>query len=111
MMTAKIAKDYINEQYSIIKSLNDNFSAVKDGYYFIGRDAACMVWDTMYVLADIKMVMDDEADTKEQMMELLEDLREEYKRGVTPGAACNEKNVLAAINYVIYAVNELYTEC
>lgn len=109
-MTANIAKNFINEQYNVFKSLNYSFSSISKGDHFLGYEAAHMVWDTLYVLADIKLVMDDEADTMEQMMHLLEDLHDEYKSGAIPSGCRVEKNAVDAITRIINAVNDMHCE-
>lgn len=108
-MSATIAKDFINAQHATFKSINESFPALSMGDHFLGYEAANLVWDTLYVLADIRLIM-DEAHTMDEMMALLEEMREEYTRGAIPSGCRVEKNVVDVINRIIRAVTDLYRE-
>lgn len=106
-MSANIAKEYINDQFATFKRINESFPALSMDDHFLGYEAANLVWDTMYVLFDIRLIM-DEAHTKDEMMAMLEEMREEYISGAIPNGCRVEKNAVDAINSIIRNVFDLY---
>ena len=106
-MTSTIAKQYIDEQITTFRHILDSFPKHSMGDDFLAYDAEHMIWDTLYTLHDVKMTISD-AQTKEQVMESLEELRAEYADGFSPNGSRIHANVETAITRIISAVRNLY---